>query len=367
MDPDHLDSLADTLTEVLSPYLEAIPRQVTRETDRLASYFALEVERQVQTRVGATESSLRDTVTAELARLQKELDRNLERQESLLKEKLVQGRAIIEDELDEVQNEATVKLEELEARINQVLGNLADIARTEVAQQQKLYGDPALMLLGSRIWVERHTYGENAVVRHAGGLWQAKTETKQEPSGKSPDWAILVDGIADFDLVPELEARRMSAKVTFSSGDAIECSFMLPYPIYCGRYDPARTYELHDCVTEDGSLWIASRGEVKTAPGANHEDWRLACMRGTRGERGAKGERGELGPRGLQGERGLPGEQGPPGEAGPRGAPGPRGERGAALHVGIQPPAEPQDYPLWFNTGVSRLSVWDGTAWRGAA
>ena len=49
---------------------------------------------------------------------------------------------------------------------------------------------------------------------------------------------------------------------------------------YCGVFRTGCYYEKHDCVTHQGSLWIASEGTAEK-PGDGATPWRLAVKRGS--------------------------------------------------------------------------------------
>jgi len=79
-----------------------------------------------------------------------------------------------------------------------------------------------------------------------------------------------------------------------------EMSIDLAHPLYRNVWRPG-AYVRGDCVTRDGSIFIATK-QTETTPGTKDCDWILAVKRG---QNGAQGERGAMGKPGLNGKDGL--------------------------------------------------------------
>lgn len=73
--------------------------------------------------------------------------------------------------------------------------------------------------------------------------------------------------------------------------------------VYRGIYRSGDLYEKGDCVTRDGSLWVA-REATQMTPGQGATPWQLAA------KAGRDGREGKPGPQGLPGSKGERGEAG---------------------------------------------------------
>lgn len=81
------------------------------------------------------------------------------------------------------------------------------------------------------------------------------------------DWSCEYDGARGLTL---------SARV----GDREKrFTFALPVPLYQGVYKAEQGYQLGDCVTHDGAVWIA-RSAPGGKPGTVGSGWQLAVKRG---------------------------------------------------------------------------------------
>jgi hypothetical protein len=79
----------------------------------------------------------------------------------------------------------------------------------------------------------------------------------------------------------------------------LERKIVLPVPLYCGVWREG-TFNRGDCVTHEGSLWIAL-GETLLRPGTPDSDWQLAVKRGRDGREGKQGPPGSPGKDGRDG------------------------------------------------------------------
>lgn len=57
-----------------------------------------------------------------------------------------------------------------------------------------------------------------------------------------------------------------------------------PSAKYCGTWQPDATYQNGDMVTRSGSVWACQANHVRSTPGVDHTNWRLAVKRGRDGK-----------------------------------------------------------------------------------
>lgn len=134
---------------------------------------------------------------------------------------------------------------------------------------------------------------------HAGGLWQAKRETTDEPATSSDDWSLVVDGIKGVAIGSTEDEFKFV--LTTSGGSTVEHSVPVDSLVYKGVYDPAVEYRKNTAVTYGGSLWISKSASVGTQPGSSGGVWQLAVKRGSDGK-SIQGEAGESHVAGFAGE-----------------------------------------------------------------
>ncbi len=140
-------------------------------------------------------------------------------------------------------------------------------------------------------------YKAGALVRHAGGVWQALRSTSSEPGpfGSDSDWALVMNGIKVANLEGTDQPGQVKISLAFASGEVSETTFEMP------RYNFLKTWEqgignkTFDVVTWKGCRWLALK-DTEAEPGEDSGAWALHSMRGQRGPRGEKGERGDVGP-----------------------------------------------------------------------
>lgn len=101
-------------------------------------------------------------------------------------------------------------------------------------------------------------------------------------------------GFDDMDLV--VDEQRKGLFLRFTRGDVVK-EWALPTLLDIGGYSPTETYRKGNCVSEDGSLWVARQESVKgIKPGDGSPEslkaWRLAVRRGKEGKQGKQGPKG---------------------------------------------------------------------------
>lgn len=141
---------------------------------------------------------------------------------------------------------------------------------------------------------ETRSYPPRTYAHHNGGIWVSRRKTEGLDG-----WECVVQGIASVNYEQENE-RSAKMVIGLSTGETRESVISYSTPLYRGVYNDATAYELGDCITYAGSIWIAT----ESGPGRPESDrsgWRLAVK---------KGRDGKSGKNGVDGKRG---EQGPPG------------------------------------------------------
>ena len=174
------------------------------------------------------------------------------------------------------------------------------------------------LVKSAKPYVRGTEYGENVVVRHLGGMWQARFKTENEPSNDYPDWVCLSAGI---DKVTKLKDHQNGVETIIgvhdSLGNVHELSIPVPTIRYRkGVYQDFVDYDHLDSIMKDGCRWVATKDLPEGVPGEEGSDWQVLTMRGPKGMKGAAGERG---PRGQKGDSGEQGAQGDVGACGPIG------------------------------------------------
>lgn len=96
------------------------------------------------------------------------------------------------------------------------------------------------------------------------------------------DWKCLIDGIK---AVEGVMADDLTLTITqhWASGRKDGRTFPVPGLRYKEIWKDGEHYEVGDCVTHDGSLWIALKPN-KSKPGQYNKNWRLAVKRGRNGK-----------------------------------------------------------------------------------
>lgn len=108
------------------------------------------------------------------------------------------------------------------------------------------------------------------------------------------------DGLGFKDMSVTFDGER-SFIFKFALEDRVEeLSLKVPFMIYRGVWR-AGLYERGDCVTRDGSMFVA-REDTDKQPGTIESGWQLATKRGRDGRDGDKGDKGDPGSPGKKGQ-----------------------------------------------------------------
>lgn len=108
------------------------------------------------------------------------------------------------------------------------------------------------------------------------------------------------DGLGFKDMSVTFDGER-SFIFRFALEDRVEeLSLKVPFMLYRGVWK-AGFYERGDCVTRDGSMFVA-REDTDKQPGTIESGWQLSTKRGRDGKDGDKGDRGEQGRSGKNGQ-----------------------------------------------------------------
>jgi hypothetical protein len=129
----------------------------------------------------------------------------------------------------------------------------------------------------ARTWQQDTVYYVGDILTRRGSLWQAVTDTGQEPEVGAKNWICLA--------VAGKDARSLNFRGAHRSGEI---------------------YAPHDVVMVGGSSFVATCADPGHCPG---DGWVLISgvgKRGTAGAKGDRGDRGEIGPAGRDGAPGAP-------------------------------------------------------------
>lgn len=121
------------------------------------------------------------------------------------------------------------------------------------------------------------SYPPGTYASHAGGLWGSTQQTHGMTG-----WTCIVRGIAS--VVSETEGRTERTILTLSDGTKHVAERRNSRLEDRGVWKEDRVYEVGDCVTYAGSLFIAQVDGATDRPGTS-EQWRLAVKRGRDGGR----------------------------------------------------------------------------------
>lgn len=131
---------------------------------------------------------------------------------------------------------------------------------------------------------EERSYGRGTYASHKGGLWWA-----QRPTQGMDGWKCVVEGDSDEeDMILDEDGRTFTFRKIKSSGRVFEKSFVLPTVIDRGVFKEGTEYVRGDCVTWDGSSWIAQEKTI-AKPDGGGKAWRLAVKHGRNGRDGRDG------------------------------------------------------------------------------
>jgi hypothetical protein len=95
-------------------------------------------------------------------------------------------------------------------------------------------------------------------------------------------WECVVNGFFGGELEFGEDARSATVKLLGSSGPLVEKTIPLPSIVYRGVWK-AQDYDLGDCVTKDGSTWIAvGKPDHADVPGTS-KMWQMSVRKGRDG------------------------------------------------------------------------------------
>jgi hypothetical protein len=105
-----------------------------------------------------------------------------------------------------------------------------------------------------------------------GGLWRFS----------GVEWQCIVDGVKELD-VEQISERAFRICSRYSSGRTRESEFKVNSIIDRGVWEP-KAYEIGDCVTYDGCMWIAKAISTEADKPGQSSAWRLSVKRGRNGK-----------------------------------------------------------------------------------
>jgi len=120
---------------------------------------------------------------------------------------------------------------------------------------------------------ESASYPRGTYATHKGGLWRSFQTTRGLYG-----WECVVNGIADFSLELADDGRFHEITLELSNGAKETKRYRIPSMIHRGVYAAGQDYEVGDCVTWAGSLWLC-RKPTNIKPG-DGDYWILAVKRG---------------------------------------------------------------------------------------
>jgi hypothetical protein len=162
------------------------------------------------------------------------------------------------------------------------------------AGRDAVFTPPVLYKAGS-------LYTHGALVQHRGGVWHANVDTDAEPGEPCAGWGLVLDGCEPLRVEAWGEAGELALVYRYASGTVKHIALGFRPMQHVGIYDHGRAYLVNDCVTCDGSVWLARSMSCEVKPGTDEgaRAWQLIVKRGKDGREGAPGPRGEPGPQGT--------------------------------------------------------------------
>jgi integrin beta 3 len=92
------------------------------------------------------------------------------------------------------------------------------------------------------------------------------------------------DGLSFDDLSATFDGERTITLSAMRGERQKSWTWTIPVPLYRGVFQPETVYTTGDCVTFDGSVWVA-RTTPASKPGTAGSGWQLAVKRGQDGKR----------------------------------------------------------------------------------
>lgn len=120
--------------------------------------------------------------------------------------------------------------------------------------------------------VEGRSYARGTWAKRDGGLWRFS----------GAEWVCVVDGVKSID-VEQVGERTFRVLTTYASAAKSQRDFNVPAIIDRGVWE-AKAYDVGDCVTWDGSMWIAKATATDLDKPGESSTWRLAVKRGRNGK-----------------------------------------------------------------------------------
>lgn len=219
--------------------------------------------------------------------------------------------ALVERSLPELVNRAVTQLVEKaltaeRARLDEVSARLALEVKTSIesipAPQKGEKGDPgdngtdgrdglegergrdALQIDIVDLDVEKQ-YARGTFAHWRGGVVRSfrRTDPIGEAGIEKAGWQIVVDGVASFEVIQGDDLRTFEVRSALASGKTSPAFFRVPVPIY-RKVWTAKSYEVGDSVTRDGSLWIAIGQTTELdEPSRDSRVWQMAASKGRDG------------------------------------------------------------------------------------
>jgi hypothetical protein len=209
--------------------------------------------------------------------------------------------------VSEVDAKVTRKVEDMQARIDEVHNQVKRDVRRDIANVMARDWS-AELIKDYRLGFQ---YKAGDLVRHNGGVFQAFTDTDAAPGSDRCGWVCVINGVADTRFEMSGPHRKHIAVMT--DGRAVSHEWRETFPIHKGKWAEGDVYAEGEEVAWDGCTWRA-----KTATGeqpGQSGDWLLVAQRGAAGKRGDLGPRGEKGDQGGRGDKGEPGRDADPADA----------------------------------------------------
>jgi hypothetical protein len=146
-------------------------------------------------------------------------------------------------------------------------------------------------------WSAR-VHERGAIVQHRNALWYANVATDREPGTPMAGFVLILDGALPAGVEFDDATGAPLLRYDFASG--VSQRWALPrFMRHAGIWDATRTYHEQECVTCEGSVWLAKRDVRELRPGTDDgaAAWTLIVKRGKDGRDGRDGKDGRDAPR----------------------------------------------------------------------
>ena len=128
---------------------------------------------------------------------------------------------------------------------------------------------------------EGRSYAAGTFAKHRAGLWKAIRNTDPisgDASLGKAGWQLVFDGFLNPVVKSSEDLRTFTLAFERSGGSVASFDFQLPVVIHKGIFKSGTQYARGDCVTWDGSSWIALEDTNET-PGTS-KAWRMSVRKG---------------------------------------------------------------------------------------